>query len=234
MSHIQPQLFCFTHAGGTADFFNIIENDLQGIEVTKLEYAGHGSRFKEPLYDGFGELAEDILEQIRQRYKGGEYALFGYSMGSIAAAEVLRRILITSLKSPKHVFLAAHEPHTKEELAGFADEESDELVKERTIRFGAVPERLINNRPFWRTYLPMYRADYSMIGKYRFDELDLTTDIPATVFYSPSDTPSEEMRLWGNYFSGDCDFIEFSGPHFFINQYHEDMAKIIRIKLLGE
>ena len=105
--------------------------------------------------------------------------------------------------------------------------ENDEWVKNRTIKFGTVPKKLINNNSFWRVYLPLYRADYSLIGNYKFEKLDLSCDIPATVFYSETDTPRSEMELWTKYFRGKCDFYQFDGSHFFIKDHHLRMAEII-------
>lgn len=225
------QLFCFTYAGGNASFFDGIEKDIDGIEVVKLEYAGHGARHKECFYKDFDELAEDVFNELRGRYSGGEYALFGYSMGSVVLVEVLRRIITsTCMSSPARVFFAAHEPHTKQELLNFSGDELDEWVKKRTIKFGAVPEKLINNKAFWRMYLPLYRADYTLIGKYRFENLNLKTDIPAVIFYSETDTPLANMKLWENYFIGDCEYHRFDGGHFFIQEHHPEIAEIIMKK----
>ncbi|MBO7632112.1 MAG: thioesterase [Lachnospiraceae bacterium] len=222
------QLFCFTFAGGTAAFFDTIEKDLDGIDVVKLEYPGHGTRHKEPFCRDFDELAEDMYRLFLENYAGGEYALMGYSMGTISLVEVLKRILRDrSIQRPSRVFLAAHEPHPKVELSGFAEQVSDEWVMDRTVRFGAVPEKLRNNRSFWRMYLPIYRADYEMIARYRFDRLDLTTDIPATLFYSEQDTPRPDMELWKNCFTGVCELHEYEGTHFFIQEHHSEMARVI-------
>lgn len=229
----KPQLFCFTYAGGSASFFNLIEKDLPGFELVKLEYAGHGTRHKEPCYQNFDNLADDIYLILKERYVGGVYALFGYSMGTITLVEVLKRILADyDMKEPSHVVLAAHEPHSKAELVGFTEDELDEWVKNRTIKFGAVPKKLFDNKSFWRIYLPLYRADYSIIGKYRFEELTLRTDIPAIIFYSETDTPRTEMELWSKFFTGDCEYYKFEGTHFFIQEYHQKMAQILNSKIV--
>lgn len=230
----RKQLFCFTYAGGNAFFFDEIEKDLQSLDVIKLEYAGHGARHKEPFYESFDVLADDMCSAIRESYSGSEYALFGYSMGSISLVEVLRRILRDSdFPNPSRVFLAAHEPHTKAELANFSSGELDEYVKQRTIKFGAIPEVLLKNNTFWRIYLPLYRADYSLIGRYKFENLDLRTDIPATIFYSVTDTPTEDMMQWKNYFIGECDYHTYEGTHFFVQEHHKEMAEVISRKFNG-
>lgn len=223
----KPQLFCFTFAGGTASFFDDVERDLPNIEVVKLEYAGHGNRHKEVLYRDYQELADDMFTCFRKFYNGREYSLFGYSMGTITLVEVLRRILASIFPKPEDVFLAAHGPCTKAELLSFLPDELDEWVKKRTISFGTVPEKLIDNKTFWRMYLPLYRHDYTMLAHYDFNDLHLTTNIPATIFYSETDTPLKEMKLWEKYFRGQVDYHCYEGQHFFIQQHHREMAKVI-------
>lgn len=230
----KPQLFCFSYAGGNAGFFDEIEKDMEGIDVVRCEYAGHGGRHSETFYKDFDELADDMFRELKARYTGGKYALFGYSMGSISLVETLRRILDEKMVEPTHVFLAAHEPHTKSELSGFTADELDEWVKDRTLSFGAVPEKLVKNQTFWRMYLPIYRADYTIIGRYEFEKLNLRTEIPAVVFYSETDTPEKEMKQWEKYFVGECDLYRFTGTHFFIRQYHKEMARIISKKMGAE
>lgn len=225
----RPQIFCYTCAGGTASLFDAIAKDLPEAEFVSPEYAGHGTRRKDPFYSSFSKLADDMYARFRETYSGGKYALMGYSMGAITLAEVLQRILHDpEVLPPVCVFPAAHEPHTKDEMAGYRPEEKDEQVKERTIRFGAIPEKLAGNASFWRVYLPLYRADYRLIGEYRFEDLELRTVIPATVFYSDTDTPRADIEKWSRYFMGKCEFVRFQGNHFFIREHHSEMARIIR------
>lgn len=228
------QLFCLTYAGGTAAFYNQLDLKVDNnIELVKLEYAGHGVRHREQFYNDFFELADDMYDQIKGKINSNqEYALIGYSMGSISVVEILNLIIEKKeIKLPKCVFIAAHEPIPKLALAGYADGMTDEVVKERTIKFGGIPQKLINNNSFWRMYLPLYKNDYAIIGKYDFDMVTLKTDIPAIVFYSPTDTKKEDMLLWKKYFVGEIEFVEYEGNHFFIEQHCDDMCKIINNKL---
>lgn len=222
------QLFCFTYAGGTAAFYNDIEKICKGIIFVKLEYPGHGTRRKEALCEEFRELARDLLEQIKTSYSGGEYCLMGYSMGSIALFETLQLILEENiLPVPKHIFLAAHAPMKMTIIEQLSEQELSAYVKKRTIEFGGIPKALQGNKPFWRTYLPLYETDYMMISKYDFDELAFTTDVAVTIFYSDSDTPKADMEKWKKYFRGEFEMIEYSGTHFFIYEHLEEMAEIV-------
>ena len=64
------RLFCFPCAGGTADFFHQLDPWLgPSVELTGLEYAGHGARHKEPLYQDFNQLAEDLYAAVKRLYR---------------------------------------------------------------------------------------------------------------------------------------------------------------------
>jgi S-acyl fatty acid synthase thioesterase, medium chain len=227
------KLICFTYAGGNSSFYDQLKNELlPNVNLIAAEYSGHGTRHRSPFYSDFDELANDMLVQIEKELDEKEpFAIMGYSMGSIAAIEVLSKLMVKKMPLPIHVFLAAHEPHTKAVYTDYNRSDIDEFVKARTIQFGAVPEKLINNKSFWRMYLPIYRADYSIIGKYKFENLKLKSDIPATVFYSESDTPFANMKNWDRYFEK-IDFVKYSGSHFFIHEHFCAMAQEIKKRLV--
>ena len=229
------QLFCFPFAGGTADFFSQLDPWLSpSAGLVKLEYAGHGARRREPFYRDFQELADDLYAEVQRRRRPGEpCALFGYSMGSVAAAEVLVRMLRAG-DPPRRVFLAAHGPFAKRELLRFQGDEADEWVKSRTLSLGGVPEKLRENRTFWRVYLPLYRADYTLITHYDFGRLALACEVPLTGLYGSRDISPEEMAAWRRYFRGECEFVEFEGDHFFITGRSREVAELIRDRLREE
>ena len=223
------QLFCFTFAGGTAAFFDDLARRCAGhLTIVPLDYPGHGTRRKEPLCATFQQVAADFARIIKERYDGGGYALLGYSMGSITLLEVLRTIAVRQeLPLPRAVFLAAHAPAVEVALKHCPPEKLDDYVRQRILAFGSIPETLADNRSFWRMYLPLYRADYRMLSRYDFRTVRFSTDVPAVVFYSETDTPRARMEAWKNYFTGPCEFVEYTGPHFFIRAHCGEMAQII-------
>ena len=239
MQNNRHLLFCFPFAGGTADFYNPLEKECgSGIQFIKLEYPGHGLRRKESLCDSFEKLTSDLLPLILNTLKSYEYpdySLMGYSMGSIALFDVLRNLIeCNEILKPKHIFLAAHQPSPIRTLKEIPENELDTWVKKRTIEFGGVDEKLLDNKIFWRVYLPVFKNDYKMIANYNFYASTFFTQIPATIFYSETDTPFLEMKEWDNFFKGECGYIAFSGSHFFIREHYSEMAKIIRNKTVGD
>lgn len=223
-------IFCFTFAGGTAGFYDKMESVMpRNVELVRYEYPGHGSRYKEPLCQCMDEVINDLYPQIKDYIcKNGivDYYLMGYSMGSITAFAMIQKIEhCNEIVKPKFIFLAAHEPMTRIKIHGVDENLTDEFVRERTIDFGGIPKQLIDNKSFWRMYLPIYKADYMMIERYRFEDIHYNTKIPVIIFYSDQDTKFENIYKWKLYFVGSCEFVEYSGSHFFINDYYKDMAE---------
>ena len=226
------KLFCFTYAGGTTAFYDELKSRLAGqIEVIPLEYPGRATRKKEPFCKNITELAEDMLRQMETDLMSEKpYALMGYSMGSIVVFEILSilsRKPEIKISKPVHVFLAAHEPKTKREFSDRQGKNEEQLIRERMVLFGGIPEKLLHNETFWRIYMPMYRADFRMIWDYDFDAMKLREEIPATIFFSETDTPRKEMIAWEKYFIGKNHYHAFDGNHFFIRKHIDVIAKII-------
>lgn len=237
MNHKIIQMFCFSHAGGTASFYDTFV-DLLGseIDVHPFEYSGHGKRYKEACYNNFSELANEAYDYILEKQSDlSEYVLFGYSMGCIAVIEVLQKILNSQqIKKPFYVFLAAHAPCTIRNTLKGNSANCDEFIIDRTIQFGGIPDALIDNRIFWRTYLPLYKSDYSLIDSYEFSQLLLKTNIPLSVFYSEEDTPYEEVSEWNKFFLGKNNYYKFNGNHFFINENYSEIVRIIKSNILAK
>lgn len=82
MSDLELQLFCLPYSGGKAQVFNeILSLVSPGIEVFTIEYAGRGTRAKEPFFEEYNSFFYDVVYQISsKRNKRVPYALFGYSI----------------------------------------------------------------------------------------------------------------------------------------------------------
>ena len=234
MSSNMPILFCFPFAGGTANFYDDLERScFDKIKFIKLEYPGHGTRIKTPQCHTFEELISDLYPKISEVLKKSPnttYAMIGYSMGSIAMFNMLIKISKElNNRLPKCVFISAHRPTSM----NMPQENVDEWLKSKIIQIGGIDERLLENKTFWRIYLPIYRVDYRMIANYDFNSIKFSTEIPAVIFYSEQDTSFIEMKNWENYFIGKVDYHKYEGQHFFIKQHYEEMAEVITRKMRG-
>lgn len=223
------QLFCIPYAGGMADVFRELPELLgDGFEVTALEYAGHGRRKTEPFYRDFGELADDIAGRIKEgRRADAPFAVFGYSMGSVAAYEVITRRLG---EVPEHIFLASHEAPDVEWDSKKYETLDDDAFMDELITFGGFGEKdrqLLKNRFFYKLYFRPIREDYRLLANYRMEERHL---LPAdtTVFYSPDDPSAAQIESWSRFAGKGIEYIPLGHDHFFIRQHAREIAQVIR------
>lgn len=240
------QLFCIPYAGGMADSFQelaellaasgkdekILSEEKIEILPVLLEYAGHGARKTEPFYTDFDEMAEDMARQIREkRMPECEFAMLGYSMGSIVLYEILAKNLLGEV--PRHIFVAAHEaPDIHWECKAY-DQMQDEEFMERMISFGGFPNfdwKLLKNKFFRKLYFLPIREDYRLLSIYRMKE-QIVLPAPATMIYSPQDIPTEKIRSWDKFAAGEMEYVELGRNHFFLKEHAEELAEILRERL---
>ena len=58
------------------------------IQIEPIRLKGRGSRFGEDFYENLEEAVNDIFMNIKNKIIDNEYAIFGYSMGSLLAYEL--------------------------------------------------------------------------------------------------------------------------------------------------
>ena len=225
----KKKLFCIPYAGGRADLFREFAADMpKDITVIPLEYAGHGTRAKEDFYQNFKEMTRDVASIIEgQITEGEDFALFGYSMGSVVAYEIAARRLLT--RQPSKLFLASHEaPGTEWESKGYS-EMDDVTFAKAIVAFGGFDrfeEKFLENRHFRRMIFDPIREDYRLISEYNWKPTE-KLEIPATLFYAPNDVSPEKAKKWQNRFAGELERIEIGRNHFFIKEYPKELAEMI-------
>lgn len=224
------KLICFSHAGGSAEFFLELKKILNpmNIEVVAIEYAGHGRRMAEPAYNHFDELVREMLIELEEIVaESEEYALLGYSMGSVVLAEVVRNM---HNKLPSIVFIASHGPKVKYDDVNWS-EVGDAHIKKRITGFGGLADKLVDNRVYWRVYGPIYRNDFRILDEVEFDNNVISDTTPAVILYSAEDELCANIKDWNKYFTKDNIFYEFEGGHFWVNNNWEIVADIIKRSL---
>ncbi|MBR2315549.1 MAG: thioesterase [Clostridia bacterium] len=227
------QLFCIPYAGGKAEMFDSLAEHLcENIEVTAVEYSGHGARTKEDFYSTFDKMTDDVASLINgQIDEAAEIALFGYSMGSVVAFELLRRKLLK--KPPKYLFIASHEAPGEHWESMEYCKLDDRAFADMLMSFGGfdkIEDRMLTNRFFRKMIFDPIRADYNLIGNYNLSDVS-PIDIPVTMLYSDKDVPTQSALKWQNRFSQQVEFIMMGDNHFFIRELYPEVAKIINERL---
>lgn len=224
------KIFCFPFAGGGGSFFDEMQAFLdKRDELITIEYPGHGMRLNEKLCFSASALAEDVYYQIQTALDGSAYTLFAYSMGCIILTEVIHLIKKRNeFLAPNRIILGAHAPIDRSDALLSLNLEDDYAMKKLIISFGGIPEYLQRDDIFWKIYLPIYRADYSILRSYKYPILDLDGLIPIDVVYSENDTKLEEVEHWKDIFGEGIVFHCFEGGHFFARNYFGEIYQLIK------
>ena len=227
------QLFCIPYAGGKAEMFDSLAEHLsENIEITAVEYSGHGTRTKSEFYQTFDEMTDDVASIINSQLdEEAEIALFGYSMGSVVAFELLRRKLLR--KAPMYLFIASHEAPGEHWESMEYCKLDDRAFADMLMNFGGfekIEDRMLTNRFFRRMIFDPIRADYNLIGSYTLNSEE-TVDIPVTMLYSDKDVPTASALKWQNRFAQQAEFIMMGDNHFFIRELCSEVAEIINERL---
>ena len=229
---MKKQLFCLPYTGGNAASFDTLKPYLSNdTELISIEYAGHGIRLSEPFYSSFDEMVKDSADRINMMITSDEIALFGYSMGSIVAYEILKNNYLDV--KPAKLFLASHEAPGEIWRSRAYPSLSDNELFDVLTSFGGLKEQdrsMLDSKYFRMMLFDIIRADYSLMSGYRYNEAE-KPDTPALLMFSDNDLPRSEAYKWSNYLSGDIEYFEIGENHFFINSMPERVAELINNRL---
>lgn len=231
MDDSRIQLFCLPYSGGKSQVFNkIISLVSPEIEVYPIEYAGKGTRAKEPFFEEYNSFIDDVVCQInRKRNMQIPYALFGYSIGTLFAYDIISKEMIEGKLI--HAFIggccSADEQRFEERLSDLSGEE----FWNRIIAMGGVRKELLSNRKFLKIFSKPLRADFYIGEQFEYISNQIKPLCNATILYSEKDTPYHSVKGWNKLFEGDVDFELFTGDHFFAFENYERTADIINERL---
>lgn len=239
MPNKEIQLFILPYAGGsTAAFKRLTDLIDPRVDVVTVEYAGRGTRAKEPLAASIWNLLDDAAAYCRVRRKQDlPYAVMGYSMGSILAYEILKRETISG--ELRHLFIAAEvSPKDRSLELRKVKNPTDERILDRARHLGGLDDRMLQNKRFADIYIRPMLSDYRLFFEYVFGvykkdkagEDETSKDkirADTTFFYCEADTALADVQHWEELIDGEFDYHELGENHFFINQHYKEMAQVI-------
>ncbi len=223
------QLFILPFSGAKAKQFSKVCVELEEmVKVETIEYAGRGSRAREPFFTDYILFENDIKKYIMDhRDYSLPYALLGYSIGGLFAYDLLAKGYIE--EEPTHLFICACEDNMKKMLSisALPEDEFWNLI----IDLGGVDKRLIANRKFLKLFSRTLRADFYIAEQHSYMDTDKLITCPVSVLYSEADTPLSNVESWQRVCKNKIAFIEFEGDHFFALEKPEAFASVISEQL---
>lgn len=226
------RLFCFPFAGGGASVFRLWADHFPpSVEVCAVQPPGRENRLSEPRFTSAASLASALAPALAPLLDK-PYALFGHSMGSVAAFQFAHHQQASGSKAPVHLFLsgrrAPHVPKTGKLVHTMT--RSELLAYLRNM--GGTPEAVLNSEELMDLMLPCVRDDFQIA-----DELALTgatpLPLPIAAFCGTSDGEAspDAVAEWNAHTTAAFDIQSFAGGHFFLNTHRAELCRSIAQRL---
>lgn len=222
------KLFCLPYAGGSAVYYSKWKKCLcEYIEICPIELSGRGKRYEQPLYKNISEVVEDLYKIVKPQIKDEKFAFYGHSMGSLIAYELSQKIFNTDGKVPIHMFLSGGNPPNFQKKTCFHKLPDEEFMEE-IVKLGSTPKEVIEKREFFDIFVPIIKADYSVLENYKYNKSNCKLDCNFTIL-SGKDDPfvEKDVTLWNEFTTKQCKEILFDGGHFFIHDKTAEITKFI-------
>ncbi len=234
MSHVNPyiNLICLPYAGGALSFFKSWKEILDtGIKILPIELSGRGTRYDEPCPNSIDEVIDDIFPMVKEEIESGiPYAIFGHSLGTLVAFELVKRIQVEEIPNPLHIFFSGRAtPDIKDNSLELAVK-PDEYFLEELKKYPGIPVEIIKYPELLKYFLPVMRVDLQLVGEYT-PKRSIRNEVPCdiSVLFGEKDHnyKLEDVKRWSTVTSADSTFYYFNGGHFFIGEYTDEVVEII-------
>lgn len=224
------QLFCLPHAGAGASAYRDWPVMLApGIEAIPVQLPGRENRHREPALHSASELVAELRGPLTSR-AGGDFALFGHSMGALLCYE-LAHVLSALGKPPRHLFVsglgAPHLPPAGPRLHDLPDAELLAVIAELE---GTSPEVLAQPE-LVQLLLPLFRADLEVWETYVAHRGSLQVPITAMGGRHDPGVSLDMLSAWGSLTSADFHLAVFDGGHFYHHAAPDDVAAVLKKRL---
>jgi surfactin synthase thioesterase subunit len=221
------RLVCIPYAGGGASAFRPWSQDLgTGVEVWCAELPGRERRFREPPVTTMAGLVPPVVDAIVDRVRP-PVALFGHSMGGLAALEVAHRLPECGGPPPAHLFVSgARAPHLPRARAVHLLD--DDRLEAWLVRVGGLPAEVVADRDLLALLLPTIRADLDVCASFRHRlRAPLGCSIHAFAGAADPVAPRADMAGWVGYTSAAFALTVLPGDHFFLHPRRRSITSVI-------
>jgi surfactin synthase thioesterase subunit len=223
LTHVKPKpdahlhLYCFPYAGGSASVYRTWSEALPpSIEVCPVELPGHGTRFLEPLHTAVGPLVRQIAAALAPRM-GGEFALFGHSMGALIAFELAHVLRSDYGLLPAHLIVSAHRapqiPDPDPPMYTLSEPEFWAKLRE----LNGTSREVLAHTELLSAVQPILRADFTLCDTYRYTPRP-ALECPISAYGGLQDPEAchDDLRAWQEQTSAAFRLRMLQGDHFFL------------------
>ena len=222
------RLLCFHYAGGSSvSFYSWKNRILHPAELMAVDLPGRGRSIIEPLLSNIDDVTTTLLQYIKH-YTDKPLVFFGHSVGSLICFELAKVMKAEGLQPPVHLILsgciAPQNLYKRRQICDFDTKEFVEALK----LYNGISQEVLNEPSLMEIFLPIIRADISIIEKYKYRGNDPLNCNITTI--GSTDDPTvliEDIKPWISHTSMQYDHHTLKGNHFFIRTDIERLLDII-------
>tara|TARA_R110002110_G_scaffold415800_1_gene656297 strand:+ start:53449 stop:54141 length:693 start_codon:yes stop_codon:yes gene_type:complete len=221
-------LFCFPFAGGSSALFHKIKRDIQNVDIQVMEYPGHGRRFSEPLKNRFADLENNLYDSLKPLLKQ-PYAIYGHSLGALIGFELTRKIIRNGDPAPQNFILSGRRaPHIPPSMPQIHHLERESFIEKFEQYYQPLPSEIKNEPSTLALFLPIIKADISVLEDYQFDGYNEILPCPITAIAGDSDLHSSlaDVKLWKKYTS-QFNCYEIKSDHYSFFSDNIEFTKLV-------
>lgn len=229
----QLRLFCFPYAGGGAGVFRDWHHHLPDfVELICIQPPGRETRFKDTLISDLNVYVAQLSESIPE-YLDLPYIFFGHSVGALIGHELLLALGKLGITPAEHFVISGHSaPTDKRQYYEKITHLSDAMFLERLPDYGGTPDIILNNPELMEVYLPILRSDFLLSEHKQTPNIKL--DCPISVMGGEEDRICcDNLALWAEETSKNCDIHVYPGGHFFINESKQQVLDTLNELILN-
>ena len=222
------RIICFSYAGGSASVFHPWLNKLHiAAELVVCELPGRGGRLGEPPYQNMDSMLNDLVDAILI-YTDKPFILFGHSMGSKVAYELMLLMRRKNLPEPVHFIASAATAPYQTRTSRPISKLSDPLFAMALSRLGGIPPAILKNNEFLSILLPALRADFNIVETYINTSMEKILG-NLTIMGGLNDLAitSDGLLSWTSLASKGSKVLWLDGGHFFIKEHTIQVVNLI-------
>src|ERR1700733_606973 len=163
--HCKRRMFCFPHAGGSAqDYRKWVTYLPADVELLAAQMPGRAERMQEKLCPNFSELISQLSDAFMP-FLDKPYFLLGHSLGGSIAFEVARTIRRLGYPMPTRIIIIGRGGPNVPEFNpkyNLPDKEFIDYLKSRA----GTNEKLFEDKEILNIFLPILRNDMKLADTY--------------------------------------------------------------------
>ncbi|MGW2183904.1 thioesterase II family protein [Streptomyces sp. NPDC001732] len=211
-------LVCLSYCGGgTAPFRQWAEVVPDDVELALICYPGREMRFGVPFARDWVALRDDAVGAVRG-LADRPYTLFGHSMGSWVAFEVVAELERLGVALPTELVVsggtAPHKRELRDDVPRSAD--SDDALVAWMREFGQMSPMVANEPELRQIAVELLRADLGVSESYRYKQ-GTRAKVPMRLLYGTEDAEpfSVVEQDWKSLADGGFEAYQLPGGHFY-------------------